>query len=273
MEKIFVPVDYQTHTENILEYSVKLAEYWKAQIILFHSFSLPLISAETSYVHYPLEELYEEDLKELDKLSSKIKGLSDDKISVQYISQPGFTASGILDESEKQKADLIIMSASERTKLGEKTIGSNAVYVARHSKIPVLLLPAKKEYQPIKKILLAIDPEHKYENQKGDCIKEMRDELQAEIDIICIAEEKTENISGLHIKQWIENLKLSQEKFHFLKRKDHKISQLLNENSIFSNSDLLILFPQKHSLFEKIFNENITRELAYHTTIPIMTFN
>jgi nucleotide-binding universal stress UspA family protein len=273
LEKIFVPVDYQTHTENILEYSVKLAEYWKAQIILFHSFSLPLISAETSYVHYPLEEIYEEDLKELDKLSSKIKGLSDDKISVQYISQPGFTASGILDESEKQKADLIIMSASERTKLGEKTIGSNAVYVARHSKIPVLLLPAKKEYQPIKKILLAIDPEHKFEKEKGDRIKEMRDELQAEIDIISIAEEKTGKTSELYIKEWLKNLEISKEKFHFLKSKNHKISQLINENSIFSNSDLLILFPQKHSLFKEIFSENITRELAYHATIPVMTIN
>ncbi len=52
----------------------------------------------------------------------------------------GLAAHELLDEIEAQKADLVVMSSHGRTGLSRWVLGSVAQHVARHAKVPVLVL-------------------------------------------------------------------------------------------------------------------------------------
>jgi nucleotide-binding universal stress UspA family protein len=56
--------------------------------------------------------------------------------------------------------------------------------------------------------------------------------------------------------------------YNFIENKD--IDDGLNEFAAKNNIDLLITLPKKHYILERIFEKSHTRELIYHTTVPLM---
>lgn len=63
-------------------------------------------------------------------------------IQVEHAVGPGQTAQTVLEEAERQKADLIIMAASGRSRVARFFVGSTADRVIRESPCPVLVIPA-----------------------------------------------------------------------------------------------------------------------------------
>ncbi|MCU0321134.1 MAG: universal stress protein [Chitinophagaceae bacterium] len=58
-----------------------------------------------------------------------------------------------------------------------------------------------------------------------------------------------------------------------LERLDGQIAELnsqINEFADANSTDIVIVIPQKHGLFESIFTKSHTKQLAFHSHIPIM---
>jgi nucleotide-binding universal stress UspA family protein len=51
----------------------------------------------------------------------------------------------ILDKAEKEEAKYIVLGTHGRTGLSHIVIGSTAEYIVRHSTVPVLVVPIKKD--------------------------------------------------------------------------------------------------------------------------------
>ena len=68
------------------------------------------------------------------------------------------------------------------------------------------------------------------------------------------------------------------EKLHTIKHtltvvSDDKIADGITQYLGSHSADVLMLNPKKHNLFYHLFNENITKELAFKSKLPLLTIH
>lgn len=66
-------------------------------------------------------------------------------VEVEIVARPGVALTVILEESDKHKADLIVLAASGRSRVARFFVGSTADRVIREATCPVLVIPAHGE--------------------------------------------------------------------------------------------------------------------------------
>jgi nucleotide-binding universal stress UspA family protein len=271
MKKIFVPIDFSDASLNAARYAVDLAMFLDAKMVLFHSFQYPLVTGEAGFVQFPYEEINRDSLEALKKERFKLQKGKAMELPIDCIVKAGFAGNEIVDESAAQQADLIVMGITGRNKAGEIFIGSNSVHVARHSNIPVLIIPEKVSYKKIKKIAFACDYDHTENSGLIENVKLYQFMFDAELDIVNVYEESKspsleKAISGLSVEN---SLQYTEHNTFFINNPNPSegLANYLEKNK----PDLLITAPKKHTLFEKIFKENTTKKLAYHSNIPVLT--
>ncbi len=273
MKKILVPFDYSEASANAAEYAVSLGKFFDAKLVLFHVYQLPVVTAEASFIQYPLDELHKENLIMLKKERSKLQNRFANDLPIDVVVKSGFPGSNITEEAENQNADLIIMGITGRNKMGEVLIGSTAVFTARNSKTPVLIVPEGVKYKKIKKIAFACDFDHTEEGGIIETVELYRFLFDAELDIVNVYDENKEPtlenaISGLTVENTLSHVP---HKTFFVNNDDPSdgLENYLDKHK----PDLLIVVPKRHNLFEKIFRESMTKHLAYHAHIPVLTIH
>ncbi|MDH3322446.1 MAG: universal stress protein, partial [Flavobacteriaceae bacterium] len=159
MKRILVPIDFSKEAECATKIAAIIAKKTDSEIHLLHMLELPVNTidpAEMSTIRSEPQILYYMKLahEKFDKFK-KLPFLKGIKIveSVQF----HHAFSGIITESEKSKADLIVMGSQGASGLQEMFIGSNTEKVVRRSKVPVLVVKKGKEDFKIKDIVFASD--------------------------------------------------------------------------------------------------------------------
>jgi hypothetical protein len=150
--------------------------------------------------------------------------------------------------------------------------GSNTVYAMKHLVWPLITVPDGVIFSSIKKMGLACDFEKVADTIPVDEIKMLLDDFKAELHILNTGSTK-EFKPGL-----ISESRLLQEMLGALKPNYHFIT---NENTDLgiidfaekNHIDLLIVFPKRHSLVDKIFHKSHTRQLVLHSYVPVMSLH
>jgi len=60
-------------------------------------------------------------------------------------------------------------------------------------------------------------------------------------------------------------------KFHFIE--NESVQEAINDFIDHNDMDLLIMLPKKHSFFESLFRRSQTKEMLYHSHIPILALH
>lgn len=67
--------------------------------------------------------------------------------------------------------------------------------------------------------------------------------------------------------------KMKYEKISFHLSKNDAVPEAIDNFMVDRKADILIMFTHKLSFFEKLFSRSVTRKLAFHSYIPMLTFN
>lgn len=276
MQSILVPTDFSPNAYNAARYAMALAKDLGVTKIVLYNAYLPYVPNDPE-LGMPLQD----DLDELKQLSEdgllKMKNTFttiDNDINLLYESDYNMITNGVLDACKKHKADLVVMGITGAdTKLGEAIIGSNAVDVSKHSETPVIIVPAGARYSKLNKILLAADFKKIAETMPVAEIKKILDATNAQLDILHVEANTNDTEANLENEKTIFNSLLDgyYPQYHFLK--GESFTDAINKFTVENNSDLIIIIPKKHGLFEGIFRKSHTKALAFHSHIPVMTIH
>lgn len=266
--KILVGVDFSEHSKATLKYAIRLAEKLSADITVIHTYTLPLVNFETGYIP-PIEDIQKEAESEMKALLNQFVGFK-----MNTIIKMGFAAEVILETAQEQGFDLIILGIVGHGFIKEHLIGSTAYQVSRESKVPVLIIPKNTEYQPIQKIAFACDF-HK-DLHKTDLYLKVRNITQyfnCELEIVSVvSSEKEVDVKFaedyLYFEKKIEELPHE----HFFVT-HHKASEGILEFLKVRKPDWLIIAPLKHTLFERLFKESVTKEIVFHSPVPVLNLH
>lgn len=139
INKILVPVDFSSSSEDTIEYAAMIAEKFEATLILMHVIeSLPYSVTDTFKVI--------EHRNTLQTLAGALLGnLSDDlqgrKLTAKTHLVWGNPSREILATAHREKPDLIVMGTHGRTGLPHVILGSVAEKTVRLARVPVLTVP------------------------------------------------------------------------------------------------------------------------------------
>ena len=150
MKKICIALDTSPSAQKIAEFGYSYAKALKSEITLVHvvndisyySMNYDPIMGYAGFLTSSTLDLVEGLKKESENfLEASAKHLKDENIKTAVLD--GDTADAILEFAKNWNADLIVMGTHSRSGLANLFMGSIAVEVLKHSKIPLLIIPTK----------------------------------------------------------------------------------------------------------------------------------
>jgi len=150
-KKILVPVDGSAVSAKGLSEAIKLAKSSRARLRLLHivedytAFSAPEVGVDVGPL---LEAMLGTGRKTLARIERRVRsaGVKTESVLVENVG--GRVADEIVWQAKRWRADLIVVGTHGRRGLQRALMGSDAELVARHSPVPVLLVPARGRGKP-----------------------------------------------------------------------------------------------------------------------------
>lgn len=276
--KILAATDFSDKGTNAERYAVQLADSMTSDLTFIHVYEPPILATE------PLEVLQAEQyLEKIQKseLTQRINMLlhsvihTNKNISVHSLLKEGNSVNQILQYSEENCSDFILLGAHGNHGIGDKIFGGTAWHIINKSKTPVLVIPENAFFRGWKQIVYAVEysgREIPVINYLANLAKTMNSELTLLHVTHFDFSKEYEKAMFLKFKKSISN-KFVNQKITFRLIKDHDIDSGLIRYCTDKSVDLLVVSPEQKSLFERIFGsqKNIAKKLIFHTSIPLLT--
>lgn len=144
MKSILVPVDFSKATDFVLQATVTMAKAVDARVTLLNVAPRTPDVLGQQLTRKVITEPVPEDLRErYDQLQACAKRLEEVDIDVKTLLVRGERVRTVMEEAEREDADLIVMGSHGRGALYRKMMGSVSEGVMREAKCPLLIIPSK----------------------------------------------------------------------------------------------------------------------------------
>jgi len=269
MNKIFLPVDFSDHSKNCLVYAISLAHNFSAELFVLHAYGRPKVMEDT------LEIDTESQVEAINKLKNFVdltldKSTQDySKAKISYVAKIGLAGDVILNTSEEENADLIVMGTHGTSNILNLYFGGVSITVMSKAKCPVLIIPPSSKF--------------KGWNHFGCTINFNFDDLVVfntllkwskvlAVDLTClhvITEDNEDDVSN--------KLNLLEDLFPYdnvkFKTKSGDIKHTVELFESEENLDLLGMIHHDKNLMEYLLNSDTTKSIAEGLKIPLLVFN
>jgi nucleotide-binding universal stress UspA family protein len=273
INKILVPTDFSEVANNALQYAISLSLKINAEIHLLYVKNVPLVDSS-----YP-DTIYQSYMSEIDDYTTDrfahLKNSTLKMSGVKYVTHSafGFINDEIQEFTNHNKIDLIILGTTGASGIQEVLIGSNAASVVAKSEVPVLVIPPSAKFEDIKHIVYSTDFNEP--------------EFPALSRLAYFADLYNAEISILHVKSEFDNY-FDEEHNFFVKNKDQitlnnwkivkveEISSVIDSINSYvekEHTNLLVMAKHNRNFFDRLFHRSLSKQMAYHTKIPLLVLN
>lgn len=283
MKKILVPVDFSEHTDITCSYALKIAEAYKAELMLFHTYFDQVILTDTTFPDsMNMNAVYNEELiremhTQAEVNMKKLLGELQQRILTEQIKDVTLKTTVVGGDIEMELKMVCGEYLPQMVVMGTRGMGHNvnvwgrvSTYIINHAKVPVLTVPEIQHFmgfqnamfaadlsdgnpQAMRKILELLKPFH-------NSLFVVHFQTGKEDDSEKMATLKTE-FSDLEQKGVIQ--------FDLVGVTEDNQKSL--DDYVASNGVEIIAFqPHRRSIFYKLFTKNITKKNLFSTNIPLL---
>lgn len=269
MPLIITATDFSEIAENAINYACNLASDQNAQVVIIHSFMIPVMFSDIPMPGSLITDAQNDAEEQMKILVNNMK-LSHPGLDIEGKVIYGDTIDALDEYSEENNKPWLIIVGNSSP--GENNYWTDSTLMATFKKLafPVLAIPPSLKYQLIRKICFAFDNKHKGNDTALQQVKDLTLQFNAQLHVLNIqpAEDGRQSIDE-HAKNRLAD---ANPEYHFVydaDNIDNEIQDYINKNDI----DWLIMIPRKHSFFEGLFHKSHTRNIAHHSHIPILALH
>lgn len=272
--KILVPTDFSEIAENATHFAAELSRKFESEIILLHVCQLPLAVSDVPY------EVIENDVKIVREASGRNMDLALKKLhklhpegKVRHLMMEGTAVDNIISEINKEKIDLVIIGAHNKSKFENLFFGSVVSGVIEKSKVPVLVVPEKVSFKPFENIVYATS----YLDKDIAVLKNLSVIIKAFHSSVCILHVENDGEQGPQL--WKDEFEKDVKtavgipNITFETIPDNSLAHGLDTFTRNERADLLVMVTRKRGAFEKLYDRSFTEKYSYHTSLPLMVFH
>ena len=275
MQTILVPVDFTEIAKNATLYAISFArQVGIKKIILYNAYQQP-VATDPNMMPVELIDfniLKESSSKGMVNFARSLQGLATG-IAIDTLSEYAILDDGIKSVCNEHAVDVVVMGVTGGGKLDEALIGSSAVTVAKKVTVPVIIVPPATEFSTIKNVVFACDFKNVVETTPVQPIKQLLDETKAKLFVLNIDHDNKHFTADMPFESLLLDTLLDgyNPEYHFVDSTD--FVEAVNSFAVEKEADLIITIPKKHSFFERLFKESHTKQLAFHSHVPLMVIH
>lgn len=273
MDTILVLTDFSPAADHATRYAARLTQDLRSRrLILYHAYQaiVPVSEVTPLTQVIDLESLHKTSLQQLEELKRTLEPLVQPGTMIDCRAEETVLTPFINDIAEEEKVDLLVMGTTGKSTLEKVLVGSNTLRVVKESHYPVLIVPPQAHIAKPEKILFACDLDKTRENLPAAELTKVLDLFKTRLMVVNIdhnekrfGPETPGSIAELH-----RLLEPYQASFHFLDAEDviQGIMDFAQEN----DASLILMHTRNRGFFESLFHRSTTKQMIYHTTLPLL---
>lgn len=257
MKKIIVPVDFSDTSLNAARFAAQMFKgHDSVHIILYHMFEKEEDDVTTR--NY-LENIRIELEKKGDKNIECVTELGDDFID------------SLTRLAYQKSVTLIVMGITGKSELRQMFVGSDTLKMVDQNVCPVMIIPPEASFNEIKNVAFTSDFNDVVKTTPVLFIKSVLELFKPSLHIV--------NVDNKHYVSLTEEFQQERAKmkemfreynpeFYFIGMNDffEAIEQFVFDKKI----DLIVTVPRYHSFLSIVFKGTHTKNLAFHSSVPIL---
>lgn len=288
INKILVPVDFSENSFNACVYALKMAKMLKSEIKLLHVYYNPATVAATfpdsfSYqigegdIFQDVETAVKKNAKEYkDKLLKLLSKDEKEHVKISTAIEYGLPENDLLDYIKKYKPGFVVLGTQGKNPKNDKLVGSFALKIIEKSKCPVLAVPPKACFNDSEKlnILYATD----FNDNDFSAFRKLISivsPFDVSVKCIHIGDSKKDAFDSYKMDNLKQQLEKSYKTFnvecYLIQGKDQ--AEAINKFIDKHNINFLAITSKRKSYIEKLFTPNVTKQILFHTKVPLLVFN
>ncbi len=271
MKTILLATDFSPASNNAADYALELAKYFDSKLILLNAYPLAPANYDTGLAYEAVTEIHKSSEDGLTGLKNRLQKTNVKGIDIECLSVMGSTMDVIEEICKNKNIDLVVMGiVSNAGKIKEHLIGSTSLKAARHLSVPMFIIPDGVKYKRIRKISFACGLKNPEQASVIYIAKFFAKAFDAELEVINIEkpyEERSEEkaMAIEFVEEKLENVK---HKTFMLADEDATLG--LEEHYEQYPSDVIILNPKKHNIIQTLLGTSVTRNLMFHSKLPLL---
>ena len=267
MKTIIAGTDFTPGSANACRYAALLAQKLNCKLTIFNLFEAPVLLSNSglygisySSVRKTSGEKSENVVRELAKEFPELK------ISA-------FITSGAFEyELESfvnmHQVEAVVMGLESKARIAKFIWGSHGVSIAGKINAPVIIVPENYKDHRLETILLALDNMEKLHAASVKEIEKFAKGSQAYVKLLHIRTPE-EVISPLQSRF----MKIRGTRQEIGVHKSKSIEQGIKKYCSEHEADLVTVISRKHSVFYNLFNESVTKRVAFAAKVPVMAIH
>lgn len=272
MKKILIPTDFSDHAEYALKVAAQIAKKNNGEIILLHMLELPHQGSDALGAGSDIPEIMFFKNAAIRRLEELMDEDYLDGLKVSEIVQFELAFDGILNISQKNNVDLIVMGSHGASGFKEMFIGSNAEKVVRNSDIPVLIIKREESNFKVNDFVFASNftDEIKKPFQKA---VEFAAKFDSNLHLVMINTPnnfQTTSEADETMKKFLSNFNLNKVQTHIYNDSNIEKGILNFADSV--KADLIGMSTHGRKGLSHFFNGSISEDLVNHSNRPVITF-
>jgi nucleotide-binding universal stress UspA family protein len=275
MKKILFPTDFSEVANNAFVHALGLAKLVHGELILLHTYELPIIDNQFAPQNYQVLfdslELsnFEKFKDEVPKLRAIAEAHHFENIKMSHMILDGDLLFNIKEIIKKDKIDYVVMGTSGASGWKEAFLGTNTGEAIVNLSVPVLSVPKDCEFNKIEIIGFTT----RYREKDKEALKQVlkiAKSAGAKVKCLYVKTKVTDNTEAT-FDDWKEQFKNEPVTFFILPNEDIKesISDFIAHQEI----DVLAMLTYKRSFFESLFTSSFTEKMSYNSEVPILALH
>lgn len=276
MKKILIPLDFSETSDNAFVYALEMASLLKAELVLLHTFELPVVDSQAMALNYEtiyntIElanfEHFKEKLPQLRSMASERKL---DHITMNHILMDGDLLNNIKKVVVDENIDMVIMGTNGAESWFDTLIGTNTGAVITNVKVPVLSVPADAKYEKMETIVFTT----RFRPKDIDALQKVlfyAKKFRAQVKCLYV-KTSSSDVTSETINRWKSHFE-DEENLQFFIIPDEEVQRTIEDFLDNQSADMLAMLTYKRNFFVELFTTTTTQKLSYYLKTPILALH
>lgn len=275
MKKILFPTDFSDAATNAFIHALEFAKVVKAELILLHTFEIPVYDSQFfpenyasiySSIELAKFEMFKDEIPKLRTIAAERKL---DDIVIKHRLMDGDLIYNLKNAVEEDKADFVIMGTNSVSDWTKFFTGSNTESVISGVEVPVLCVPIEAKYKKVKTIGFTTRYREKDKKELKKILK-IAKKTDAKVKSLYV---KTSNSDVTDEARKEFEREFAAENVEFLVLPSDDVKETILDFVLFKDIDILTTITHKRSFFESIFDSSFSKKITKEVPIPILVMH
>jgi len=271
MKTIIAATDFSPAALNAAQYAADMAATIDAELMLLHVVEAPIMYNEVPVAVNPAD-MMKDAMKSITQLQKELHQRTKGKIEIGAEVKEGMFFPELEALCEQLHPYTVVMGSQGTSAAERLFFGAHAVRAARNLDWPLITVPPDVKFSSVKKIGLACDFDEVTGLVPVDEIKMLVKDFNASLHILNTGKEKVFDPNIIYrsgrIEEMLEGIR---PEYHFITHTDtdEGIMEFAEKNGI----DILVVFPKRHGLIDKLVHKSHTKKMILHSHVPVMALH